>query len=187
MKFCVLWLILLSGWAPMSAALDSWEAVDDGGCWQIASQVPHSASMFARALAKAPRDGIRPVNLRWELPIAAATGLLIATSDDHINSHIQSPSFTQAAARGSNVGLGLELGAAGLMYLVGCSRRRSSYTANSGFTVLEAVGAASVITYGLKVATNRQYAYDSNPHGEFWEGASRFLPDTLLPVLHLRA
>jgi membrane-associated phospholipid phosphatase len=174
MKFCMLWLILLWGTAPISAALGPEGAVDEGGCWQIASQLPHSASLFARALASAPRDGIRPANLRWELPVAAATGLLIATSDGHINSHIQSPSFVQAATRGSNVGLGIEFGAAGLMYLLGCARHRSSYAANTGFTALEAIGAANIITYGLKAATNRQYAYHPNPQGEFWEGGKSF-------------
>ena len=173
MKFCLL-LFLLCGTAQISAALDAQGAADNDGCWQTASRVPHSVFMFTRALAQTPRGAIRPVNLRWELPIATAAGLLIATADDHINSHIQSSSFTQAAARGSNVGLGIELGAAGLLYLVGCSRHRSSYAANSGFTALEAMGAANVIAYGLKVATNRQYAYHTNSHGEFWEGGKSF-------------
>jgi membrane-associated phospholipid phosphatase len=172
MKFCLL-LFLLCGTAQISAGLDAQGAADNDGCWQTASRVPHSAFMFTRGLAQTPREAIRPVNLRWELPIATAAGLLIATADDHINSHIQSPSFTQAAVRGSNIGLGIELGAASLLYLVGCSRHRS-YAANSGFTALEAMGAANVIAYGLKVATNRQYAYHTNSHGEFWEGGKSF-------------
>jgi hypothetical protein len=115
----------------------TWAAQDpagtgDGGCRQIAAQLPHTASTVRHGLATTPRNAIRPSNLKWELPIAAATGLLIATSDDPINSHIQSRSFAQAASRGSNVGLGIELGAAGLMYLVGCSGRRLSYAANTG-------------------------------------------------------
>jgi hypothetical protein len=101
------------------------------------------------------------------LTIAAATGLLIATSDNHVNNHIQSPSFVQASTRGSNIGLGIELGTAGLMYLGGCSGHRSSYAANTGFTALEAMGAANLMTFGIKAAANRQYAYHSNPQGEF--------------------
>ena len=157
----------------------TWAAQDplstgNGGCRQIAGQLPRTASTFGHGLASAPRNAIRPSNLIWELPIAAATGLLIAKGDDHINTHIQSRSFAQAAARGSNVGLGIELGAAGLMYLVGCSGHRSSYAANTGFAALEAMGAASAMTYGLKVATNRQYAYNPTPHAEFWEGGRSF-------------
>ena len=157
----------------------SWAAQDaantgDGGCRQIAGQLPHAVSTFGHGLATAPRDAIRPRNLKWELPIAAATGLLIAKGDDHINSHIQSPSFARAASRGSNLGLGIELGAAGLTYLVGCSGHRSSYAANTGFVALEAMGAANLMSYALKVGTNRQYAYHTNPHGEFWEGGRSF-------------
>ncbi len=146
----------------------------DGGCRQIAWQLPHAASTFGHGLATAPRNAIRPANLKWELPIAAATGLLIATSDTHINNHIQSPSFVQDSARGSNIGLGIELGAAGLMYLGGCVGHRSSYAANTGFTALEAMGAANLMTFGIKAAANRQYAYHANSQGEFWEGGRSF-------------
>jgi membrane-associated phospholipid phosphatase len=156
-------------WAAQDAA-----GTGDGGCRQIAGQLPHAACTFGHGLTMAPRNAMRPSNLKWELPIAAATGLLIASSDDYINSHIKSVSFAQASSRGSNVGLGIELGAAGLMYLVGCSGHRSSYAADTGFTVLEAIGAANVMTYALKVGTNRQYAYHPDPHGEFWEGGRSF-------------
>jgi membrane-associated phospholipid phosphatase len=130
--------------------------------------------MFGHGLLSAPRNALRPRNLKWELPLAAATGLLIATSDDHINTHIQSTSFASAAAQGSNIGLGLELGAAGFMYLAGCTGHRSSDVANTGFIALEAMGAATVLALGLKEATNRQYAYTANSHGEFWDGGRSF-------------
>jgi len=157
----------------------SWAAQGDpapvaGGCKQVAGQLPQAASTFGRGLAMAPRDAVRPSNLKWELPIAAATGLLIVSVDNHLNNHIRSASFAQDAARGSNVGLGIELGAAGLAYLVGCTGHRSPYMANSGFTALEAMGAASVVGLGIKEATNRQYAYAKNTHGEFWEGGGSF-------------
>jgi membrane-associated phospholipid phosphatase len=176
MKFRTMFRLLLTlaccttlTWAEPETA-----STDDGGCREIAGQLPHITSTFGHGLVTAPRNAIRPRNLKWELPIAAATGLLIATSDDHINSHIQSLSFSQAASRGSNVGLGIELGAAGLTYLVGCSGHRSSYAANTGFTALEAMGAASLMNYAVKVSTNRQYAYHPDTHGEFWEGGRSF-------------
>jgi hypothetical protein len=59
--------------------------IDDGGCQQIVHQFPQTVSTFGHGLVAAPRNAIRPSNLKWELPIAAATGLLIATSDEHIN------------------------------------------------------------------------------------------------------
>jgi membrane-associated phospholipid phosphatase len=60
------------------------------------------------------------------------------------------------------------------MYLVGCSGHRSSYAANTGFTALEAMGAASLMNYAVKVGTNRQYAYHPDTNGEFWEGGRSF-------------
>jgi membrane-associated phospholipid phosphatase len=147
---------------------------DDGGCRQIGSQLPHAAATFGHGLIVAPRNAIRPGNLKWELPIAAATGLLIATSDKHINDHIQSPIFVRDSARGSNIGLGIELGTAGLLYLGGCSGHRSSHAANTGFTALEAMGAANLMSLGIKAAANRQYAYHTTPQGEFWEGGKSF-------------
>jgi hypothetical protein len=59
--------------------------LDAGGCRQVASQLPQAASTFGRGLAVAPRDAVRPSNLKWELPIAAATGLLIVSVDNHVN------------------------------------------------------------------------------------------------------
>jgi hypothetical protein len=120
-------LLMLACSTALTWAAQDPASTGDGGCRQIAGQLPHTASRFGYGLASVPRNAMRPNNLKWELPIAAATGLLIAASDDHINSHIQSLSFAQAASRGSNVGLGIELGTAGLLYLVGCSGHRSSY------------------------------------------------------------
>jgi hypothetical protein len=91
-------LVLAYCTVPTWAAQDP-ASTGDGGCRQIAGQLPHTASTFGHGLASVPRNAIRPGNLKWELPIAAAAGLLIASSDDHINSHIQSLSFAQAASR----------------------------------------------------------------------------------------
>ena len=146
----------------------------DGGCRPIAGQLPHTASEFGHGLVTAPRNAIRPANLKWELPIAAAAGLLIAYADDPINNRIHSPSFVQDSSRGSNIGLGIELGIPGLMYLVGCTGHRSAYAASTGFTALEAMGASTLVAYGIKEATNRQFAYAANTHGEFWEGGTSF-------------
>ncbi len=147
---------------------------EESGCWGIASQLPHTAFWFGHGLLTVPRNAIRPRNLAWELPVAAATGLLIGTgADTHINNHILSPSFVRDSARGSNVGLGIELGAAGLMYLGGCAKHHS-YAANTGFKALEAAGAADLLAGVIKVSTNRQYAYHTTPEGEFWEGGRSF-------------
>jgi membrane-associated phospholipid phosphatase len=36
------------------------------------------------------------------------------------------------------------------------------------------MGASTLVAYGIKVATNRQFAYAANTHGEFWEGGTSF-------------
>ncbi len=60
------------------------------------------------------------------------------------------------------------------MYAIGCTGHRSSYAANTGWTALEAMGAANGVTLLLKAATNRQYAYKAGSEGEFWEGGKSF-------------
>ena len=60
------------------------------------------------------------------------------------------------------------------MYAIGCSGHRSPSAASAGFTALEAMGAANLINLGVKAATNRQYPYQKNSRGEFWEGGKSF-------------
>jgi membrane-associated phospholipid phosphatase len=160
--------------AALLCAAEEPALTSDGGCRQVAWQLPHTASTFGQGLIAAPRNAVRPSNLKWELPIAAGTGLLIATGDNHINNHIESPTLVRNSARGSNIGLGVELGAAGLLYLGGCVGHRSSYAANTGFTALEAMGAANLMTFAIKAASNRQYAYHPSTQAEFWEGGRSF-------------
>jgi hypothetical protein len=144
------------------------------GCTEIAGQLSADISSFGRGLGHAPRNAIRPNNLKWELPIMAGAGLLIAFADNPVNNRIHSPAFVQDSTRGSNVGIGLELGTAGLMYAVGCYGQRSSYVANTGWTALEAMGTTSLLVLGAKAMANREYAYHPNTHGEFWEGGKSF-------------
>ena len=144
------------------------------GCGDIAMRLPDDLVKVGHGLAMAPRNAIRPRNLRWELPIAAATGILISSVDLSASRRIQSLPFQTDAIRGSNIGIGIQLGAAGLMYGIGCTGHRSSYAANTGWTALEAMGAANGITLLLKFATNREYAYKPGSQGEFWEGGKSF-------------
>jgi len=90
--------------------------------WPI---IPHDAVEFGHGVAEAPRNAIRPRNLKWELPIAAATGVLIGRVDVPASNHIHNLPFQQTAARWTNIGLGIELGTSGLMYGIGCAGHRS--------------------------------------------------------------
>src|SRR5882762_3864959 len=96
-------LMLVLCAAPTLAAQDS-GVTGDGQCRQIAGQLPHAASTFGHGLAAAPRNAIRPSHLKWELPIAAATGLLIASSDDQINRRISIALFREGRIAGIKPG-----------------------------------------------------------------------------------
>jgi len=164
-------LVLSAGLAPVAQGQNG---ASPSGCGDIAMRLPGDLVKVGRGLAMAPRNAIRPRNLEWELPIAATTGILISSVDLSASRRIQSLPFQTDAIRGSNIGIGIELGTAGLMYAIGCTGHRSSYAANTGWTALEAMGAANGITLLLKGATNRQYAYKPNSQGEFWEGGKSF-------------
>lgn len=123
---------------------------------------------------EAPRNAIRLRNLKWELPIAAATGILIATGDSPASRLIQSHSTLQRQAdRWSTIGLAVELGGAGLGYALGCGQHRENMRSTAQ-TALEAAGAATVFDYALKKATNRERPSVDNSSGEYWEGGTSF-------------
>jgi len=63
-------LLLLMMGTTVSSAAQNPAVTGDGGCRQIAGQLPHTASTFGHGLAAAPRNSIRPSNLQWKLPIA---------------------------------------------------------------------------------------------------------------------
>jgi membrane-associated phospholipid phosphatase len=157
------------------ASLSSAQTVAGNSCVDLLGRAPADISIFGHGVLSAPRNAIRINNLKWELPIIGATAALIATgADSHVSSHIHSTSFVNNSALASNVGLGLELGAAGLLYVGGCAHHRSSYAANTGWTALEAIGAANLMTLGVKEMVNRQYPYTGTGSGEFWEGGKSF-------------
>lgn len=83
------------------------------------------ASQSGHGLKAIPRGAVRRSNLKWELPIFAATGILIAKADLPADNRIQSQSLQQTAELWSNVGLGFEIGSGALTYGIGCGKHRS--------------------------------------------------------------
>jgi hypothetical protein len=176
MKICrvlhlTLSIVLLPG---MASAAQNAFGNSSAGCTAIAANLPYDLANFGHGVLEAPRNAIRLKNLKWELPVAAATAGLIAWGDQPFNQRIHSASFERAAVRGSNIGIGLEAGAAAVLYGAGCLGGRSPYAASTGWTAFEAMGAATVMDLGLKSLTNRAYAYTPNSQGEFWEGGKSF-------------
>ncbi len=151
------------------------EAVTDTGCSVrgFFHDTCGETSQFGHGLKAVPRSAVRPSNLKWELPILAATGVLIAKVDRPADNRIQSKSLQQTAGQWSNVGLGLEIGSAALAYGIGCGKHRS-YLRDSGFKALAAMGAAGTVDLALKLAFDRQFPTKPGSTGKFWGGGRAF-------------
>ena len=143
------------------------------GASQTTPAVGGHAGRLLQGIERIPRNAIRPENLKWELPIGLATGLLIAEADQPAANRIQSRSFQNLAGRWSDVGLGMEIGVAGLTWGRGCIAHSPSLRDN-GLTVLTAVGAAGAFDLALKLAFDREFPFKPGSHGNFWGGGRSF-------------
>ena len=151
------------------------EAGTNTGCsvHGFAHETWREASQFGQGLKAVPRDSVRPDKLKWELPILAASGVLIAKVDRPADNRIQSMSLQQTAGRWSNIGLGLEIGSAAVAFGIGCGKHQS-YLRDTGFKALAAMGAAGTADLALKLAFDRQFPYTPNSTGRFWGGGRSF-------------
>lgn len=131
------------------------------------------AETFGRGVVSVPRNSVRPNNLKWELPIAASSGILIAEGDQPLASRIQGKSIQHVARFWSNFGLGVEIASGGLAYIAGCADHRV-YLRDSGLTVLDALAAAGTADLALKLAFDRQFPYTHGSTGKFWGGGRSF-------------
>ena len=168
------WLIVaVLVFAPAAHAENKSEG--DSGCnpSQFTHQTLDEVKVFGHGLKSVPRNLFRPSNLKWELPIVAATGILIAEADIPAANRIHSADLQQVAGRWSNVGLGMEIGSGALTYAVGC-RSQNRYIRNTGFDGLAAMAAAGTLDLALKLAFDRQFPYSPNSTGAFWGGGRSF-------------
>ncbi len=144
------------------------------GCFSNSThQLRQDGQWLWKGVMEAPRNAVRPHNLKWELPIIAATGVLIGTGDAPASRLLQDPSLQRQANRWSNIGLWTELGGAGASYIWGCAKERDSVRGTAQ-TALEAAGAATFFDLAVKHATNRQRPFSNNSAGELWEGGTSF-------------
>jgi hypothetical protein len=159
----------------LGPALYAQEAVTDTECSvrRFFHETWSETSQFGRGLKAVPRSTIRSSNLKWELPILAATGVMIAKVDRPADNRIQSKSLQQTAGQWSNVGLGLEIGSAALAYGIGCGKHHS-YLRDTGFKALAAMGTAGAADLVLKLAFDRQFPNTPNSTGKFWGGGRSF-------------
>lgn len=151
------------------------ETLRDGGCSirGFGHEIWTEVLQFGQGLKAVPRGVVRPSNLKWELPIAATTGLMIAKVDRPADNRIQSKSLQQTAGRWSNVGLGLEFGSVALGYGMGC-RKHNPYLRDTGIKALAAMGTAQTVGLVLKLAFDREFPYKPGSTGRFWGGGRAF-------------
>jgi membrane-associated phospholipid phosphatase len=143
-------------------------------CWAATKQnVSHDLEGAAHGWRDIPSGIVAKRNLKWELPIAAATAVLIGTVDVPASRRVKSTSVQSASDNASNVLLGSELGLSALAYAVGCAGHKPLLRDN-GVTALFGMGYAVGNDLILKAAFNRQYPYTGNGNGEFWEGGKSF-------------
>lgn len=158
-------------WLPQTGvAQGSWTGC---GPSQTTHQVIGHAGQLLHGIEHAPRNAIRPENLKWELPIGLATGLLIAEADQPAANRIQSKPFQNLAGRWSDAGLGIELASAGATWGAGCMEHKSSLRDN-GLTALTAMGAAGTLDLALKLTFDREFPFKPDSHGDFWGGGRSF-------------
>lgn len=141
------------------------------------TQVLHDTGIEAKSLGhgltQVPKAMIRPKNLAWEMPVAAATGPLITKVDIPLNDRVHSLSFERSAARLSNLAWGVEFASAAITYGAGC-HDHDHYLRDTGLKSLEAMGAAGAADFVLKEAFDRQFPYTPGSTGKFWGGGRSF-------------
>ncbi len=127
-----------------------------------------------QALRHTPHAMIEPHNLAWELPVAAATGVLIGSGDTRVASQVRhSRSLNDSSDTASTAIVAAMVGGPALTYLIGCvgPHRHVLYPELSAVT---ATGFAFATGEVVKLATFRQRPYVPGSTGKFWDGNTSF-------------
>lgn len=154
-------------------ALCGAQAQDSGCLVATASDVHQDAVHMLQATRSVPRSMAEPHNLKWELPIAAATAVLITSADSHVARQFTSPSTISTSNTASNAALGAEVALAAVPYIAGCAGGHQR-ARRAGLVALEGLGYSLGADGMLKLATNRQRPIPPNTSGSFWEGGKSF-------------
>jgi PAP2 superfamily protein len=113
-------------------------------------------------------------DLKWILPMGAATAALIAT--DRNSSGALGPSATRQDISNGISYLGASystFGASGIMWAVGRWNHKERLQ-RTGYESVEALTDSSIVVLALKAATNRQRPLSDDHDGAFWEGGKSF-------------
>lgn len=117
---------------------------------------------------------IEPHNLEWELPVAAATGVLIDAGDTRVANEVRhSPGLNDSSDTASTAIAAAMLGGPAIAYVAECRGRRG-HAVRPELSALTAAGFAFATGEVVKVATFRQRPYVPGSTGRFWDGNTSF-------------
>jgi hypothetical protein len=145
----------------------------DGTCkGDTEHQLSHDMRWMGSGVILAPRRAIKLSNLRWEIPVLAATVLLVNYGDTPSSRAIDNTHVENAANTFSNIGQYSELGLAGGLYAFGCIQHHEAKRA-AGLQALEAAGSALAIDGLVKIMSNRVRPDRFKSQGNFWDAGGR--------------
>ena len=136
-------------------------------------EASHDMRWMGSGILLAPRRAVKLSNLKWELPVLAATAVMVNVADTPASRQIDNVHVEHAANTFSNIGLYSELGLAGTVFAVGCKEHRENMR-EAGFEAMEAAGSALAIDSLMKVAFNRARPNRFKGEGNFWSGGRSF-------------
>ncbi len=144
-------------------------------CWQASKdQLGTDTSTFLQAVRHTPRAMVEGHNLKWELPVAAATALFVAYGDTHVANEVKgAQTLNSRSDTASTAMTDLMVGAAGVTFLAGCATSHD-HALRSGFNALAAAGFALASDEALKLAFNRQRPAREGGQGDLWDGGKSF-------------
>ncbi len=166
-------ILLLSLQAPLFAQAAN--PASGSGCFgDSAAEFRDDAGAFlGRDLRHVPREMVAVRNLKWELPILAASAALISSGDAHINRQVAgNPSLIDASTRASNDAIYFEGATVLGAFAFGCLKHDPG-PRSAAVKAAESGGFALLGTEALKEMTNRQRPFAPHQSG-FWDGGTSF-------------
>lgn len=182
--------------APMARNSESRADVDT--LWQVANQtMPPSQANYGKYAANNVPVTVKgtpkrflldqkaiwtsPAHIRWNdakwlIPLATATGLLIATDQHTMNALIHtSPSGQHEASQVANIGVGVLAGIPALMF-IGSNFTDAPHGRETSILSAEALADSLVVSEVLQYSTSRERPLVNNSHGLFFQGSGFSFP-----------
>ncbi|MBV9084921.1 MAG: phosphatase PAP2 family protein, partial [Acidobacteriaceae bacterium] len=114
---------------------------------------------------------VRMADLRWIVPLAGATGFLIATDHHSISFIHGDPANRKESARISDAGVAAFGAAAATSFAFG-TFTSNEHARQTGILTAEAMTDSLFVSEALKIATGRDRPSSSGPQGSFWNTSS---------------